>query len=334
MSKFKPLFLSALLCILTVSCEQKELCFDHEPHALRTEFKIDLKFDCEWEYNLENHINWEQYWSEEYGINYNDIRPREPEGVRVHIYDEDDKTEKVYNLTKNNSTIRFNKEGHYYLLFYNNDTEYILFSDLETFSGAYATTRGAKTRNTVMNAPDMLFGAYMDSLYIEKKPETETMTVILHPLVFTYLLRFEVSQGVELIKHAHGYLTGVAAGVSLGTGHTSAQEGRQYFTCDMMGSYGTQVLVRSFGIPDYPNPHYSRNDEEEGSHKNEVYLEVTLTNGNKKTFKFDVTDQMQKQPRGGVILLKDIKLEEAPTGGGGFQANVAGWGEDVHVSLN
>lgn len=333
MSKFKLFCASVLLCLLAMSCEQKELCLDHEPHSHRAEFVIDLSFDCEWEYNLENNINWEQYWSEEYGINYNDIRPREPEGVRVHIYDSDNNTETVRNLTKTNSTIRFNKEGHYDLLFYNNDTEYIIFSDLESFAKASATTRGGRTRTSVMNTPDMLFGAYMEDLFIKKQPQTDSMTVVLRPLVFTYLLRFEVSSGAGLIDHASGHLTGAAAGVSLSSGHTSQEEGVIAFDCTMKGDYGTQALVRSFGIPDYPNPHYSRNEYKE-SYKNEVYLEVALTNGKTQTFKFDITDQMQKQPRGGVILIKDVKIEEEPVSNGGFNVSVNGWGEDVNVSLN
>lgn len=333
MSLLKNFCKCLAIILLTAACEQKELCYDHEPHSHRAEYLLNLTFDCEWEYNLENHVDWQQYWQEEYGIDYNDIRPREPEGVRVHIYDEDNKTETVRNLTKENSTIRFIKEGHYDLLFYNNDTEYIVFSGLETFASAYASTRGGKTRTSLMNAPDMLFGAYLDSLFVEKKPVPETMTVVLRPLVFTYLLRFEVSEGAELIQQASGFLTGVAAGVSLSTGHTSEQEGMVAFECDMKGDYGTQSLVRCFGISDYPNPHYSRNDVETNS-KNEVYLEVALKNGKLQTFKFDITDQMRKQPRGGVILLNDIKIEEEPVNNGGFNVSVNGWGEDVNVSLN
>ena len=41
-----------MMLMMAVSCNHKELCYDHEPHAERVEYKIELKFDCEWEYNI------------------------------------------------------------------------------------------------------------------------------------------------------------------------------------------------------------------------------------------------------------------------------------------
>lgn len=333
----KTSFLYLLLMVvsvLSVSCEHKDLCFDHPPHAHRAEYELRLAFDCEWYYNLENHIEWEQCWNEEFGVAYEDICPREPDGVRVHVYNEDDCTETVRNLTKQNATIRFSDEAHYDLLFYNNDTEYILFQELDSFNTAYATTRGSQGRNGVMNAPDMLFGAYLDSLFVEKKAIPDTLTVVLRPLVFTYLLRFEVSEGAELIESANGVLSGMAAGVSLGTGHTSELSGSLAFQCTMQGDYGTQGLVRSFGIPDYPNPHYASRGEDDEC-KQELYLQVQLTTGKTETFKFDITGQMLKQPRGGVILIEDIELGKgSQVSGGGFDVGVDDWGEKFEVELN
>ena len=308
-----------------VSCNHKELCYDHEPHAERVEYKLELSFDCEWEYNIESNVDWEQQWKPEYGISYDDIRPKEPEGVRVHVFNEDNQTETVRNLTKQNSTIRFTEEGHYDLLFYNNDTEYIVFEGLESFNSAIATTRGS-SRSRVMNAPDMLFGAYMDSIFVEKSSKTETMKVTLKPLVYTYLMRYEFAERADEIVSANGALDGVACKVNLSNGRTTPDAATIGYECQV-GDYGVQALVRSFGIPDYPNPNYSRNEQ-----KYITYLEVRLKDGKTKTFKFDITEQMAKQPHGGVILIQDIQMND--TTGGGFDVGVDGWGDVVDVPLN
>lgn len=330
-----------LMLVLGTSCNHKELCYDHDPHSERVEYLLNLTFDCEWEYNIESNVDWEQYWNEEYGVDYDAIRPKEPEGVRVHIYNEDDKTETVRNLTKTHSTIRFNDEGHYDILFYNNDTEYIVFQGLESFSTAHATTRGVArssyhgnslmtraSKEVTVNPPDMLFGAYMDSLYVEKSTKADTMTVSLKPLVFTYLIRYEIEKGAELVSLARGALAGMAKGVNLGNGHTSVEDATVMFDCEMIGDYGTQALVKSFGIPDYPNPNYSRGPRQYG-----LNLEVRLTNGKTQQFEFDITDQMEKQPHGGVIIVKGIEIDENKDSGGGFNVGVDGWGDAIDVPL-
>ncbi len=319
-----------LAAALLTSCTHKDLCYDHDIHAPRVEYVLDLSFDCEWEYNIENNMDWEQEWNEKYGISYDSIRPDEPEGVRVHVYNEDDQTEAVRNLTKNNATIHFNQEGHYDLLFYNNDTEYIVFEGLETFGSAHATTRSSG-RSSIVNPPDMLFGAYIDSLAVEKSVRPDTLKVTLKPLVYTYLLRFEASEGTELIANAGGIITGLATGVNLYDGSTSSGEGTLAFECDMKGDYGTQGLLRTFGIPDYPNPNYAKGEDRE--RKNELYLEIGLTNGKVNSFRFDVTEQLLDQPHGGVILIRDIEINENGNGGA-FDVGVNEWGDYIDVPLN
>ena len=331
-----------LMMLLAVSCNHKELCYDHDPHSERVEYKLELEFDCEWEYNIESNVDWSQVWKPEYGISYDDIRPKEPEGVRVHIFNEDDRTETVRNLTKQNATIRFSQEGHYDMLFYNNDTEYIVFEGLESFNTASATTRGITrstyrgnslmtraTKEVTVNPPDMLFGAYMNDIYVTKSTQADTMKVTLKPLVFIYLIRYEIAKGAELVSLARGALAGMAKGVNLGNGRTSIEDATVMFDCDRLGDFGAQALVKSFGIPDYPNPNYSR-----GPRQYCLNLEVRLTNGKTQQFEFDITEQMEKQPHGGVIVVSGIEIDEnTTTEGGGFNIGVDGWGDAVDVPL-
>lgn len=339
--------MALLCCMALMACEHKELCLDHQPHTPRVEYLLALSYDIEWEYNLESHIDWEQYWDESFGVSYDDIRPDEPEGVRLHVYDEDKQTEIMRNMDPGGATVHFNEEGHYSVLMHNNDTEYIVYQGMESFTTAYATTRGVNrttyrgnslmTRSedeeeVTVNPPDMLFGAYIDSIYVEKSIHPDTLTVTLHPLTFTYLIRYEVEQGSEYMALARGAMAGMARGVNLGTGRTSADEATLMYDAQVT-DFGAQALVKSFGVPDYPNPNYSR-----GPHQYGLNLEVKLTDGSLRQFEFDVTSQVEKQPHGGVIVVSGIKIEKPEQGGGeggggGFDIGVEGWGDVVDIPL-
>ena len=154
------------------------------------------------------------------------------------------------------------------------------------------------------------------------------MKVTLKPLVYTYLMRYEFAERADEIVSANGALDGVACKVNLSNGRTTPDAATIGYECQV-GDYGVQALVRSFGIPDYPNPNYSRNEQ-----KYITYLEVRLKDGKTKTFKFDITEQMAKQPHGGVILIQDVKMDDSGSGGGGFDVDVEGWGDIIDVPLN
>ncbi len=152
MNQMCLLLMCVVLTGLVTGCEHKDLCYDHETHTPRVEYLLSLSYDIEWEYNLESHIQWEQYWNEDFGVSYDDIRPDHPEGVRVHIYNEDDQSEIVRNIDKDGSTIHFTDEGHYSVLMHNNDTEYIVYEGMNSFATAYATTRNV-ARSTYLGNP-------------------------------------------------------------------------------------------------------------------------------------------------------------------------------------
>ena len=337
----RALWLAVVWVMLLSGC-RKELCYDHEHHTERVEYMLALSYDIQWEYNMESHIEWEQYWNEDFGVSYDEIRPDHPEGVRVHIYDEDHQSEIVRNIGKDGATVHFTDEGHYSVLMHNNDTEYIVYEGMNSFATAYATTRGV-TRATYLgnsftggkgegnedtvNPPDMLFGASIDSINVEKSTKPDTLSVRLHPLVFTYLVRYEIAEGSEYVVLARGALAGMAKGVFLGNGHTSAEEATVLYDATVT-DFGAQALVKSFGVPDYPNPNYSHTPRTYG-----LNLEVRLKDGSTQQFDFDVTDQVEKQPHGGVIVVKDIKIEAPTSSGGGFDVEVSDWGDAIDIPL-
>lgn len=332
--------LIALCLMMMTACEHKDFCYDHGGHQERIEYEINLNYDRSWEYGIDGNNYWLNHWQPVWGLDYDAIRPAEPEGARVHIY-YNDEMESERNLRKKGSSVFFQNEGYYDMLFYNNDTEYILFEGTTRFTTAYATTRSLVrstyrgnskitrgTKETTMTPPDMLYGAYIDSFEVKKSVETQTLDVTLHPLVYTYLIRFEVSKGAEHIRQAKGAFAGMAKGVNLYDGRTSNEVATVMFDCETIGDFGVQTLVKSFGIPDYPNPHYTRGDRQYG-----VSLEMLLKNGNFQQHDFDVTEQVENQPTGGVIVIKGIEIDETRDESKGFIIGVDGWGDVVDVPL-
>lgn len=198
MMRYTIRYVSLLAGMLTVfsSCEHKDLCFDHDAHAPKSDVHIKAVYEKEWEHTCEGGPDWEQYpaWESRFGMDYHELCPDAPDGLRVQVYNEDG-TNNVLNVAPEGDIVRM-RPGEHSLLLYNNDTEYIVFDDMNSFASAKATTR-TRTRasyggnpymeNTVentVNAPDMLYGNYMENYTAERKTETDELPVTMHPLVF------------------------------------------------------------------------------------------------------------------------------------------------------
>lgn len=338
------IFLLAGMLTAFVSCENRELCFDHDGHAPKSAVHIAACYEQEWELMCEGGTDWENEWSDEFGMEYDNLRPGIPDGLRVQIY-HDDGTCSTLNVPAEGGVVQM-RPGKNSLLLYNNDTEYIVFDNMTSYASARATTR-SRTRSTYLgssylgnaaentvNEPDMLYGSYVDSYTAERKVEADELPVTMHPLVFTYLVRYKFSHGQEYVALARGALAGMAEAVWLNCGRTSDEPATVLFDCTVE-DFGAQASVQSFGIPDYPNELYTARAAERTYALN---LEVLLKNGNLKTFDFDVTDQVARQPQGGVIEVDGIEISdgEGQAGGSGFEVDVNDWGEyeDIELPLN
>lgn len=334
--------LLAVALVFFSSCEHKELCFNHPEHSPKFQVLVEAEYEQEWQYTYEGGTDWAAYspWENTFGMRYDDLRPAIPEGLRVQVYNADG-SNNIVNIAPEGGVVQM-REGEHSLLFYNNDTEYIVFEDLQTYVSARATTRSrsrssymgnsymdSQNENTV-NSPDMLYGNYMESYTLQHTQETDVLPITMHPLVYTYLIRYEFSKGLEYVALARGALAGMAEAVYLNSGRTSENEATVLFDCTMENS-GTQALVRSFGIPDFPNEHYQTRAERRYA----LNLEVRLKNGKMKSFDFDVTDQVKVQPRGGVIVISGIEIsdEDGQEGGSGFDPDVEDWGEYEDIEL-
>ena len=149
------------------------------------------------------------------------------------------------------------------------------------------------------------------------------MKVELAPRTWTYLIRYEFISGREYVFEARAYLSGMAGKVSLKDGHTDNDKVvtllLDCYTCD----YGVETIARSFG-----------RSETAATHK--LVLELKLMSGKVKMVEFDVTDQVSRQPQGGVIVVNGIVVtpeEGERPGGSGFDGDVNDWEENVDVDI-
>ncbi len=339
---FTQFFLAASLLMLA-ACDHKELCFDLESHSSDSGVNIVAQYEQEWQYDYEDYTDWASSWPESFAMDYDDLRPGLPEGLRMQVYNEDGGYSTM-NLDPEGETVKM-QAGEHSLLFYNNDTEYIVFDEMQSFASAKATTR-TRTRSSYLgniyktstdgsaektvNPPDMLYGSYKES-YVCMSSVYDELPVDMHPLVFSYLIRYEFSYGLEYVAIARGALAGMAEAVWLNSGRTSDEEATLLFDCTVE-EFGAQATVHSFGIPDFPNEHYATR----AARSYALNLEVRLTNGKYLSFDFDVTSQVEAQPQGGVIVVDGIGIsdEEGANSGSGFSVSVDDWGEFEDIDLN
>ena len=333
--KFFILYSSFFILLLLSGC-RKDLCYTHDEHGWAVKVNVVADWEQEWERMHET--DWEQNWMEDFSCSYDELRPDVADGIRVLVYPDQGNRYNEYNLEAECGRLSM-AEGMNSLLFYNNDTEYIVFSDLDASAAASATTR-TRTRTTftstpahaderTINEPDMLYGTYVDEYEAQKTVEPVDLPLTMRPLVYTYLVRYEFSHGLEYVALARGALAGMAESVYLQDGHTGEAAATVLYDCTLQ-SYGAEAQVQTFGVPNYPGEGYGR-----AAQVYTLNLEVRLNNGKILDYEFDVTAQVEKQPRGGVILVDGIEVsdEDGQEGSGGFDVDVDGWGDYVDIPL-
>lgn len=335
----KLIIISAFLALVLSSCQHKDLCYHHREHAHKYHMNIVADYRYDWEEN-HGYRDWIAEWPDHY-IPYDNLRPDKPAGIRVINYGADNQSN-IHNIGPDGGVVTL-YEGNNDILFYNNDTEYIVFSRSDHGATTRATTRtrtratytGTKYGNAgeeTMTPPDMLYANFFEGVYAEKVLDPVDLEVTLQPLVFTYKIRYEFAAGLEYVAIARGALSGMANSVLMNTGETSEVGSTLLYDCELK-DYGVGALVNSFGIPAFPNVNYPTR----GPIRNGLNLELLLKNGKLMTLDFDVTDQVQQQPHGGVIVVSgiEIKAEDGSQGSGAFDVDVNDWGdyEDIYLPL-
>ena len=185
------------------------------------------------------------------------------------------------------------------------------------------------------NPPDMLYAAYVDKVPHVELHEVKGMPVTMKPLVYTYKIRYEFEKGLEHVGIARGAIGGMDESVFLRSGATSDEESVILYDCEGT-DWGCLAHVQSFGIPGFPDKYYAPQTRDD-QRLYTLNLEVRLTNGKIVDFDFDIADQIAKQPRGGVITVTGLKIDDEQVkpqpGQGAFDVDVEGWGEHEDIQL-
>ena len=79
------------------SCDHKELCFDHNAHAPRFQLHVSAKYQQEWEAGKNGATHWIDFptWLETYGMQYDDLRPLIPAGLRMHDFPKEGQSDMI-----------------------------------------------------------------------------------------------------------------------------------------------------------------------------------------------------------------------------------------------
>lgn len=357
-------FLLILLLALTTACTHKELYMGGNPAP-----SLVLQVDWHLEWNIKYVIDWETEWNPEWEMDWSKVTPDEPEGVRLVTERISDGYRQVFNLPAGGGKVTLQPDT-YTALLHNNDTEYIVFEETDRVASVTATTR-TRTRSpysdnnpseTTVNQPDFLFASYAEEFHIEELDEwvdgeEERVLVVdvpMHPVVFSYIIRFEFDRGKEYINEARGALSGMAGTVNLSDRRTLDDVVTVLYDDAEVSDYGVEAVVRSFGLcnfdpvptDEYPDGHFYTPDEETSSRSGRpkadddtrhiLTLELALKSGQVKTFEVDVTDRMREQPRGGVLLIQGLEVTPEEGEGsqtGGFEVSVDDWGNSEDIDL-
>ena len=344
--------LTALMLTAT-SCYHKELCLEHDEHALSHSLHLKFQYDQLWheDYSYYNNPDvdvdgkWVVDLTQQFDRTMPQLLPELPGGIRVIDYAPGGE-QRLFNLRTEGGTISI-AEGIHEFLFYNNDSQMIVIDSnsgsaneivISTRSRVRSSYQGSpyasRAENTVA-APDMLYFGYIDSYQTgEASATADTATVLMRPLVCTYVIVFNFEQGAENVVLARGALSGMAGSVKLHNGETGTDDlATILFDCELLSEYA-QAVVNTFGIPGYKLQSTVIGNTD-SSRRYGLNLELRLRNGNIVTFDYDVTDQVSLQPQGGVITIDDIIIDdsESETPSSGFSAEVEGWGEYKDFAL-
>lgn len=336
MTSHQLLLVLATVTVTLAGC-RKDLCYNHDEHSMSVKTYVDPTWEQEWERN--DIINWEERWDENWSREYDEFRPEIATGIRCIAYDENEKAMES-NLDDEGGRLPL-AEGEYSLLFYNNDTEYIVFDQTTASATATATTR-TRTRSgfadlhdgeRTITPPDMLYGAYVRQHVAQKTWEPVSLPIEMRPLTYSYLIRYRFKSGQQYIAAAKGALAGMAEKVYLRDGHTDSSAATMMFDCKV-DELGCTALLQAFGAPDYSYTEGYTADPE--THHYTLSLEVVLHNGKRlPPYVFDISQAMRIQPRGGVIQVVDLEVsdEDGTEGGSGFDPDVDGWEDEIDIEL-
>ena len=323
------------------SCERKDLYLAQRGllnvDVSVYEFRLDVLWGVDWQ------TRWQYLWDESL---YGPVGYTTPEGVRANVYTTNQINERVKytsrNLPKHGGRVSLMTNSTYDLVFYNNDTEYILFSTDES-TYYYATTR-SNVRSAYSeeymhyNQPDQLFGVFLEELYVTDDPEeyervedengyyyVYEIEASLEPYTYIYLCQIMIlnnkdDAGLRIEGAEKVSISGLAGGVDLFTRTTNAenlvaitqedvkplQQDRDLTLPDGTQAKGDIFAARvmTWGLPGInAMDYFQTRGSIEVEHKVNMQIGLKLRNGSVYVMEKDITDQLKQYPVGGIITV-------------------------------
>lgn len=219
------------------------------------------------------------------------------------------------------------------------------FTNASTMASRYQ----APVYDRSFNQPDELFCAYERNVHISDDladyehydPETRTyykkMQMHLLPVTYIYLTQVRLHHNNGKVTNAMGdaNLTGMARGVTLNSGMAGKDVVTVYYNVRfkkdcVIKQTGEKVDIAggrclTFGIPNQNSSRVTKAAEVADRVKHYMDVNLTFYNGMDTTMVFDVTDQVRRRYRGGVITV-DLDMDTIPvpqrSGGSAFDAVV------------
>lgn len=195
-------------------------------------------------------------------------------------------------------------------------------------------------------SPEPLFAAYeqaidinenLDGFVYDKERDVwvRTLKMVLKPITYIYLTQVILHNNKGRIASIDGTadLSGMARTTNVNTGVAGNDAITVYFNanlkknCDMNGE-SVDIIggrVMTFGIPSSEANTITRASDLDDKYRHFMDFTMQFNNGMDSTFVFDVTDQVRKRYKGGVITVElDVDTIKIPTrsGGSGFDAVV------------
>ena len=361
-------------------CERKPLYL-----AQRGTLNVDVSV-----YNIQLDLLWGVDWKTEWQYMWDEslhgpLGYSEPSGVRANVFSLNESNERfnytTRNLPKSGGRVNLTTRQSYDMVFFNNDTEYILFYSDDANDYLYATTRSnAKTAYTRAyahyNQPDQLFGTYLHDLYVTDDPDAYTIhydangypyylyniTASLTPYTFIYLCQVMLlnnndEEGKRIIGCNGISADGLAGGVDLFSRVTDSlnlvaitqedvkpiQANRPLRLPDGTQTEGDIFAARimTWGIPGIdPLEKIMARTEVQPQDSIEVGIGLTLRNGNVYSIQRNITELIKRKPAGGIITIvidtaeiPDSIIGEKPKPGGGFDASVDNWENEIEADI-
>ncbi len=172
------MFVALLLASIITGCQRKPLYLVQHGNVSIATAEFDLRLEMLW--GTDWQTQWQYPWDE---AKYGPIGYTEPTGVHAIAYQLDEAMERFSwhydrHISSKGGRVQLTTKEYYDMLLYNDDTEWILFtdrggSDYSTFNVTTRTNAHAQyTRNYVgYNQPDQLFGTLIDDIYISDDPD-------------------------------------------------------------------------------------------------------------------------------------------------------------------